>query len=145
MSMIPLYSRCIKDKVLPKSKLSEATGYALNHKEEIMNYLKDGTVPFPITSPKTASAPLQWDAKTGCLVEAREELQQVRQVTASSKVLKPIAGRTVRSTSRILRRLPSLESRSSRGLQIEQKLSLHEFLLFLYPRIYLTLTLYPIY
>lgn len=31
-----------KDKVLPKSKLSEAMGYALNHKEEFMNYLKDG-------------------------------------------------------------------------------------------------------
>ncbi|MED1872043.1 IS66 family transposase, partial [Brevibacillus borstelensis] len=29
-------------KVLPKSKLSEALTYALNHKEEFMNYLKDG-------------------------------------------------------------------------------------------------------
>lgn len=32
----------IKDKVLPKSKLSEALHYALNNKEELMNYLKDG-------------------------------------------------------------------------------------------------------
>ncbi len=35
-----LYS--IRDKVLPKSKLSEALHYALNHKEELMNYLEDG-------------------------------------------------------------------------------------------------------
>lgn len=28
--------------MLPKSKLSEALTYALNHKEEFMNYLKDG-------------------------------------------------------------------------------------------------------
>jgi hypothetical protein len=32
----------IKTKVLPKSKLSEALKYALNQKEELMNYLKDG-------------------------------------------------------------------------------------------------------
>lgn len=32
-----------KGKVLPKSKLSEALTYALNHKEEFMNYLKDGS------------------------------------------------------------------------------------------------------
>ncbi|WP_407309930.1 IS66 family transposase [Desulfosporosinus sp. SB140] len=31
-----------RGKVLPKSKLSEALAYALNHKEEFMNYLKDG-------------------------------------------------------------------------------------------------------
>jgi transposase len=30
------------DSVLPKSKLSEALNYALNHKDELMNYLKDG-------------------------------------------------------------------------------------------------------
>jgi len=32
----------IKEKVLPKSKLSEALNYVLNHKEELMNYLEDG-------------------------------------------------------------------------------------------------------
>lgn len=32
----------VKDKVLPKSKLSEAIYYAQKHKEELMNYLKDG-------------------------------------------------------------------------------------------------------
>lgn len=31
-----------RGKVLPKSKLSEALNYALNHKEEFMNYLQDG-------------------------------------------------------------------------------------------------------
>lgn len=31
-----------KGKVLPKSKLGEALGYALNHKAEFMNYLQDG-------------------------------------------------------------------------------------------------------
>lgn len=31
-----------KGKVLPKSKLSEAINYALNHKEDLMNYLLDG-------------------------------------------------------------------------------------------------------
>lgn len=31
-----------RDKVLPKSKLGEAFTYALNHKEEFMNYLQDG-------------------------------------------------------------------------------------------------------
>lgn len=31
-----------RNKVLPKSKLSEAFTYALNHKEEFMNYLEDG-------------------------------------------------------------------------------------------------------
>jgi len=31
-----------KGQILPKSKLSEALNYALNHKEELMNYLKDG-------------------------------------------------------------------------------------------------------
>lgn len=31
-----------RGKVLPKSKLSEALTYALNHKEEFMNYLEDG-------------------------------------------------------------------------------------------------------
>lgn len=32
----------IKQKVLPKSKLGRAINYALNHKEEFMNYLEDG-------------------------------------------------------------------------------------------------------
>jgi len=32
----------LKDKVLPKSKFGEAINYALNHKEEFMNFLKDG-------------------------------------------------------------------------------------------------------
>jgi len=31
-----------KGKVLPRSKLSEALSYALNHKKEFMNYLQDG-------------------------------------------------------------------------------------------------------
>lgn len=31
-----------KGKVLPKSKLGEAFTYALNHKEEFMNYLQEG-------------------------------------------------------------------------------------------------------
>ena len=31
-----------KGKVLPKSKLSEAINYALNHREELINYLLDG-------------------------------------------------------------------------------------------------------
>ena len=31
-----------RDKVLPKSKLGEAMNYALNQKEELMNYLEDG-------------------------------------------------------------------------------------------------------
>jgi hypothetical protein len=30
------------DKVLPKSKLGEALQYAVNHKEDLVNYLKDG-------------------------------------------------------------------------------------------------------
>jgi hypothetical protein len=32
----------IKGKILPKSKLNEDINYALNQKEELMNYLKDG-------------------------------------------------------------------------------------------------------
>lgn len=32
----------VRGKVLPKSKLSEALAYALNHQEEFMNYLLDG-------------------------------------------------------------------------------------------------------
>jgi len=31
-----------KGKVLPKSKLGEALNYARNHKQELMNYLRDG-------------------------------------------------------------------------------------------------------
>jgi len=36
------WAHSAKNKVLPKSKLSEALNYALNHKEELMNYLEDG-------------------------------------------------------------------------------------------------------
>lgn len=32
----------MRDKVLPKSKLGEALNYALSHRNELMNYLKDG-------------------------------------------------------------------------------------------------------
>jgi transposase len=32
----------VRGKVLPKSKLSDALNYAVNHKEEFLNYLKDG-------------------------------------------------------------------------------------------------------
>jgi transposase len=32
-----------RSRVLPKSKLGEALNYALNHKQELMNYLKDGS------------------------------------------------------------------------------------------------------
>lgn len=31
-----------RDKVLPKSKLSEALNYAVKYREELMNYLEDG-------------------------------------------------------------------------------------------------------
>ena len=34
-----------KDNCLPKSKLAKAFGYALNQKEGLMNYLKDGNIP----------------------------------------------------------------------------------------------------
>jgi len=36
------WAESLKDKVLPKSKLAEAINYALTHKNEFMNYLKDG-------------------------------------------------------------------------------------------------------
>jgi transposase len=75
-----------KGKVLPKSKLGEALNYALNHKEEFMNYLKDGNCSFPTTWPKIAFVPLRSGAETGSLVEVRMELRRVLPFTASLKV-----------------------------------------------------------
>ena len=103
---------------------------------------------------KIASVPLQSDAKTGFLAEARKELRRVPPFTASLKVLRQIVLTRINifsSSSINYQGYSSVSTRNfskitSRGAQKFKKpvnraeLSLREFIQFFYPPSYLTLT-----
>lgn len=71
-----------KSKVLPKSKLGEALNYAVNHKQEWMNYLKNGNCSLSNNLAGNRIRPFTIGRKNCYSAEARKEQPPVPLFTA---------------------------------------------------------------